>query len=177
MAVIARPLSPHLLGGNHPHYQASGLLPASWCSSQQQHLHHTHIHAISVCLQRGIFDVFDEGHFFRFGFIYLFFGHFQHIYKQMPVFLPVLLKAARASLAFLMCRQRADVIDPGPSEFIRRSSPSRAASLFMLLRPPWPASFFLSLFRSLCLPSSFILHALFFYYSFTAALSPAFWWG
>ncbi len=25
-------------------------------------------------------------------------------------------------MAFVMCRQRADVIDPGPSEFIRRSS-------------------------------------------------------
>lgn len=76
-----------------------------------------------------------------------------------------------APLAFLMCRERADVIDPGPSEFIRRSSPNCAASLFMLLPPLWPA--YLSLTR--CLPPSFILHALFFYYSFTAALSPAFW--
>lgn len=92
----------------------------------------------------------------------------------MSVFLRAGLNSERAPLAFVMCRQRADVIDPGPSEFIRRSSTTVLLHLYLCYCPL--PGLPLSLSASLpCLPSSFILDALFFYYSFTAALSPAFW--
>lgn len=61
-----------------------------------------------------------------------------------------------APLAFVMCRQRADVIDPGPSEFIRRSSPT-VPHLYLCCcpLPGLPLSLFLSPPHSL---SAFLFH-------------------
>jgi len=56
-------------------------------------------------------------------FLTLIFGHFrgaERCGKRLFFCRPG--SSQRAPLAFVMCRQRADVIDPGPSEFISRSS-------------------------------------------------------
>lgn len=73
----------------------------------------------------------------------------------------VFLRAGRAPLAFVMCRQCADVIDPGPSEFIRRSSRT-VLHLYLCCcpLPGLPLSLSLSLSASLpvCLPLSSSMH-------------------
>lgn len=89
-----------------------------------------------------------------------------HISEQKHVinacFFPLELRLRpRAALAFAKCRRRADVIDPGPSEFIRRSSPDCAASLFMPLRPAsllLSRSFSLPCSHPVCLPLSSSMH-------------------
>lgn len=55
--------------------------------------------------------------------------------------------------------------------------PALQCRIFIYVAAPSLACLSLSFSLRLtpCLPSSFILHALFFYYSFTAALSPTFW--
>lgn len=83
--------------------------------------------------------------------------HFSVIFMEQQWALNVCFSSGskrRAPLAFVMCRQRADVIDPGPSEFIRRSS-TTVLHLYLCCCPLPGLPLSLSLLHSL---SAFLFH-------------------